>query len=135
MSTTSVLGAVEALVKSTNDAIGDSKPSLFFNDEKVPDQSGNWLRVSIMTGDSKPYRGGSGVSGNLVSGVLHLSFFGIPARGEGELTDLADVFRPVFSKTKIGIVNFFAPSLPKKIQDDPSWLQLVVECPFDYEEP
>lgn len=135
MSVLTVASAIVALVKATNDAIGATKPALFFGGENVPTQQAAWLRASVLWGDGKTETGGTGVSGNLLTGVLHLSFFDLPGEGEGKIYGFVVPFRNAFSRVKVGGAQFYAPSGAKPVNGDPEWLQLVVECPFDYREP
>lgn len=97
------------------------------------DPGAPWVRADIVWGSGRMVSGGTGVTGNAVTGVLKIKLYGPPGEGLGALYDLADVVRDGFTRRTIGTAYFFAPSGPRDASED-AWAGVIIDCPFEVRE-
>lgn len=131
--------AVEAALLAAWTAAGYPASALAFaNVEDDPTGQTVWARCTIQYGSANlATQGAAGVGANTIAGVVFVQLFGAVAEGTGDLRKAADVVRNVFNRTVVGGAQFYAPSVPAQAtldEEDTSWFDLLVSCPFQLDE-
>lgn len=110
-----------------------------YQGERFTPPNGMWARATIRWGNGVMETGGTGVTGNRVSGALILDVFDVPRGGLAAIEAKADTLRSAFSRVTVGAGYFFAPSGLEVIEDaaqdkTAKWNHVQVTCPFDVRE-
>lgn len=128
------LAALRPLIKTWIDALELGIP-VSYEGESFSIPNGAWVRTTIRWGNGQEVSGGTGVTGNHVTGVLFLEVHG-PRDGLAQAEATADTLRTSFSRTTVGAAKFFAPSGPEVLEDvsrdrAAKWNRVLVQCPFE----
>lgn len=130
------LDALRPLLKTRIDALSLGGAPISYQGQNFAIPNGKWVRVTVRWGRGQMVTGGSGVTGNHVTGVLILDVFDVPRGGLAAIEAIADTLRTSFSRVTVGAAYFFAPSGPEVIEDASQdkaakWNHVQVQCPFE----
>lgn len=121
----------EYLEAQFNGALYDSTRIKWPN-SKFTTNDKKYVEVHFLWSEGSYKSAGTGRTGNRSEGILQLSIYDKPGRGEGAIMVVADVLAGLFSRKKLaGGVQFHVPSGPIPIlTEEDDWYKLVVSCPF-----
>ena len=103
------------------------------NAEFTIPNSGPWIRVSIVPGETRAIEMGGTKTFRQV-GVVVLQLFDNVGKGDGALLELADTLTPVLRSVIDSGVTLRTPSLSRIGPTDGGWYQMNLTCPYHADE-
>lgn len=131
---TGIVDAREAIYQEFLTAWGATSPFTFENEAYTPTAGVSWVRLSVRHNTSlQDSIGGVGNRKFERSGRVFIQIFTPLDRGLRPADALTATARAIFEGVRVSGIVFYSPVI-REIGPDGAWLQVNVECPFDYQE-